>query len=376
MTDSVRIVSSEGEFAALAAPWNALAAEAVDGNTFLTHDWLFAWWAAYRPIARLRIITVERGGQLVGIAPMMLVREGGAERIFRRLRFLGDGTSETDHMNFIVRGADRHATVSRLLESIDGLDWDLAYFTQMPEESANTLQLLAHARSQGWIIDSRLVPCPRRLLPATYEELLRSLPSRLRTSIRSSRRALEAEFRVEFGQVSRPEELSSALNDLFRLHASRWQSKGQPGVFVSEAKRTFYMDLSARLLEAGTLRLYYLKLDDRVVAQQYCFEYNGSVLLLQEGFDAALAERNVGNVLRAMVFEALIADGAMAYDFLAGASRHKLAWSDAVPNDIDLRVFRPSFAGRTAHMLINARRWFARRVVGNGVPAVHSQGSA
>lgn len=359
MTDSVRIVTSEGEFAALAEPWNALAADAVDGNTFLTHDWLYTWWTAYRPAARLRIVTVERGGQLVGIAPMMVLREGGAERIFRRLRFIGDGTSETDHMNFIVRAEGRQATVARLLECIDGLDWDLAYFSQMPEHSDNTRQLLGHGRQHGWIIDSRLVPCPKRLLPETYEDLVRSLPSRLRTSIRSSRRSLEAEFKVEFGRVSRREDLGPALDDLYRLHASRWQAKGQSGVFVSDAKRTFYRDLSARLLKAGVLRLYYLKLDERVVAQQYCFEYQETVLLLQEGFDAGLADRNVGNVLRAMVFEALIADGAKAYDFLAGESRHKLAWSDSVPNDMDVRAIRPSVAGRFAHFLVTMRRRFA-----------------
>jgi CelD/BcsL family acetyltransferase involved in cellulose biosynthesis len=359
MTDSVRIITSEGEFAALAEPWNALAADAVDGNTFLTHDWLYTWWTAYRPVARLRIVVVERGGQLIGIAPMMVMREGGAERIFRRLRFIGDGTSETDHMNFIVRAEGRQATVERLLESIDGMDWDLAYFTQVPEASENTQQLLAHGRQRGWIIDSRLVPCPKRLLPKTYEDLLRSLPSRLRTSIRSSRRSLEAEFKVEFGRVSQREDLGPALDDLYRLHASRWQAKGQSGVFVSEAKRNFYRDLSARLLKAGVLRLYYLKLDGRVVAQQYCFEHKGTVLLLQEGFDAALADRNVGNALRAMVFEALIADGAMAYDFLAGASRHKLAWADTLPNDMDVRAIRPSVAGRLAHFLITVRRRFA-----------------
>ena len=43
----------------------------------------------------------------------------------------------------------------------------------MPEESANTLQLLEHAARRGWLLDQRKMPCPRRQLPASYDELLR-----------------------------------------------------------------------------------------------------------------------------------------------------------------------------------------------------------
>lgn len=360
MTYSVRTITTEAEFAALATAWNALATAAVDRCTFITHDWLYSWWTAYRPAARLRIVLIERDRELVGIAPMMVKREGGVERILRRLRFIGDGTSETDHMSFVVHADCRRDVMAQILGAIDTLDWDVAYFSQMPEQSSNTLQLLEHACRSGWIVDRLLVPCPRRTLPGLYEDLLKSLPSRLRTSIRSSRRDLEALHLVEFGRVQRREEIPDALEALYRNHASRWQSKGRAGVFVSENKRDFYRKLSARLFDAATLRLFFLKLDGVVVAQQYCFEFEGTVMLLQEGFDAGYAGNNVGNVLRAMVFEALIAEGATAYDFLAGASRHKLAWSDSIPNDIQLRAIRPTLAGRIVHALVSARRRLAQ----------------
>jgi CelD/BcsL family acetyltransferase involved in cellulose biosynthesis len=362
MTDSVRIVTSEGEFAALAAPWNALAAEAVDGNTFLTHDWLHSWWCAYRPNGQLKIVLVERAGAIVGIAPMMVQREGGLERALRRLRFIGDGTSETDHMNFIVTGGDRAGVLATLLDAIDHLSWDVAYFSQMPAGSHNTLQLLEHADRRGWLLDHLAVPCPRRRLPATYEELQRSLPGRLRTSIRSARRELESLYKVEFGQVLSVEELPHTLQSLYRNHASRWSAKGEEGVFVNAKKRDFYAALSTRLLRAGKLRFFHLKLDGRVVAQQYCFAHGATVYLLQEGFDSDFAKQSVGNVLRAMVFERLIAEGIESYDFLAGSSRHKRSWSDSEPDDLIVRAFRRSLMGRLAHGLATLRRNLRRSI--------------
>lgn len=361
MAYSTRVISTVEEFTALRGVWDELFSAAVDQNTFLTHAWLHSWWSAYQPSASLRIIVAEHMGRAVGIAPLMVQREGGLGKLLRRLRFVGDGTSETDHMNFIVRADDRRSILAALLAAIDDIGWDVAYFSQMPEESANTVQLLEHAAQRGWRLDRQIIPCPRRRLPTSYDELLRSLPSRMRTSIRSARRDLEANFKVDFGRYTRHEDLPEALEALYRNHAGRWKAKGELGVFVSDRKRVFYRQLSSRLLDQGTLRFFYLMLDGKVVAQQYCFEHDDTVFLLQEGFDIDFAKHNVGNVLRAMVFESLIADGAKAYDFLAGMSRHKQSWSDSAPNDLNVRAFRPSLTGRLAHGLAHWRTRLSKR---------------
>ena len=284
---------------------------------------------------------------------------------FRRMRFIGDGTSETDHMNFIVHSQDREDTLAALLEAIKRLPWDIAHFSQMPESSLNTKQVLQYAAKQNWLLGMQSVPCPRRALPGNYEDLLRGLPSRLRTAIRSARRELETKHRLEFGMCTAHEELPEALAALYRNHTGRWQAKGAQGVFVSQPKRAFYAELSSRLLDAGALRFYYLRVDGKVVAQQYCFAYGDTVLLLQEGFDMEFSKLNVGNVLRAMVFERLIANGVVTYDFLAGNSRHKQNWSDSAPNDLNIRACRPSIRGRLVHYLPSwierAKHWVAAR---------------
>ena len=167
---------------------------------------------------------------------------------------------------------------------------------------------------------------------------------------------------MEFGQVRHKEELLPALDALYKNHASRWQAKGEEGVFVSVRKRAFYEELSQRLLDAGTLRFFHLKVDDCIVAQQFCFEHDGTVYLLQEGFDHDFAKQNVGNVLRAMVFERLIAERVRTYDFLAGVSRHKQSWSDSVPNDLVVRAFRRNLLGRLAHGFASIRRNLSRPI--------------
>jgi CelD/BcsL family acetyltransferase involved in cellulose biosynthesis len=351
MNYEVRIVRSDADFSALRNEWDSLLAVSAEANTFMSHAWLEAWWRAYRPDAKLCIVLVMREGAICGIAPLMLAREPGMRRLVRRLRFIGDGTWETDHMNFVVSADRRRESLAALLEAIDALPWDVAHFSQMPKESESTNQVLEFAGSKGWLIGFSEVPCPRRTLPASYEELVRSLPSRLRTAIRSARRHLDEAFTVDFGWCTEVGDLPGYLDTLFRNHESRWRGKGEQGVFVDERKRAFYSDLSCRLLRTGALRFFHLKLNGSVVAQQFCFQHGDTVFLLQEGFAFEHANLSVGNVLRAMVFERLIADGVRHYDFLAGTSRHKQSWSDSAPLDLNVRACRPSLRGRAAHYL-------------------------
>ena len=147
MTYSIRSISADGEFTALASQWQELLRRSADANTFLSHAWLHSWWTCYRPNAKLRILLCEKGGQLRGIAPMMISREGVAGRIFRRMRFVGDGTSETDHMNFIVDQEERERDTCKPLEcdrrNCHGI---FAHFNHIPESSQNAGQLLQYAR--------------------------------------------------------------------------------------------------------------------------------------------------------------------------------------------------------------------------------------
>ncbi len=242
-----------------------------------------------------------------------------------------------------------------LLESLAGLDWDTAAFSNVPESSPTLAALRGWASRNRFHVEERLSPCPVRPIPESFDALLGSMPSRFRTAIRSTRRKLAAAYEVEFGLHEDAAGFEDALATLFANHESRWQARGESGVFVNERRREFYRILTPRLFESGALRFFYLKLDGRIVAQEYCFAHDGIVYLLQEGFDYALAKENIGNALRSYVFDYLIEHQYRAYDFLAGVTRHKMNWSESAPNDVTLNLSRPSLRGHWAFHDARAR---------------------
>ena len=329
--------------------WERLLAQATEANTFLTPAWLLSWWEAYAPEARLQAVVARRGSELAGLAPLMRVREACLGIPLRCLRFMGDGTFETDHMGFVTDEAEAARVRAALLDAVLALPWDTAVLTNIPAASGLAAAIGDWCRAHGLLVDTKTTPCPVRRIPESFDALLASMPSRFRTALRSTRRKLAAAHRVEFGLHDDPREFDAALQSLFDNHESRWRARGQGGVFTNPRRRRFYALLTRALHERGALRFFYLRLDGRTVAQEYCFAHGRTVYLLQEGFDYSLAALNLGNALRSFVFEHLIESGYDAYDFLAGTSRHKQNWSDAAPDDVTFRIARPSLRGRWAH---------------------------
>ena len=344
----VKIVSDLAELTGLRGEWSRLVNGAAGASTFLTPEWQLSWLEAYRPTAPLQAACAYLGDELVGLAPVMIERETCLGVPLRCLRFIGDGTFESDHLDFVLRADLADALRNVLLESLAGLDWDTAAFSNVPESSPTLAALRDWATRNRFHVEERLSPCPIRPIPESFDALLGSMPSRFRTAIRSTRRKLAAAYEVEFGLHQEPAGFEDALATLFANHESRWQARGESGVFVNEQRREFYRILTPRLFESGALRFFYLKLDGRIVAQEYCFAQDGVVYLLQEGFDYALAKENIGNALRSYVFDYLIEHQYRAYDFLAGVTRHKMNWSESAPNDVTLTLSRPSLRGNWA----------------------------
>lgn len=284
----------------------------------------------------------------MGFAPLMVVDEHRGMIPLRVLRLMGDGTFETDHAGAVATGADSRSVVEKIVAHLDRLHWDLAVLGPIPEGSLTQQVLMGWLGARGTPYEERLSPCPVAELPRSFDAVLSRMPSRFRTSLRSSRKRLGEKYTVEFGLHETAGEMPAALETLFCNHASRWEAKDSTGVFVIEQRRRFYTLLAQRLRERGWLYFFYLKLDGKIVAQQFCFGYGGTVFLLQEGFDYAFAKENVGNTLRGLVFEYLIDRDFRMYDFLAGESRHKSNWSTGIVNDWRVTAPRRNLRGLVA----------------------------
>ena len=346
--DRFEVIPIDGSsaLADIAPMWRDLLHSSTADTLFLTPEWMSAWWSAYAATGEGRsavVVVARRGRDIVGILPLQIAEERYRGRLpIRALRFLGDGTYDSDYLDFVVpRGEEEEvlpAFWSWLRRGAGPLRYDVARWYEIPTTSphyALTRSLATHA---GTLLSEERIGCVSVALPDSWDEYLGSLRPRMRTKIRSLRRDLEADHATTLIACSEASELHETLDSLFDLHQRRWATRGEPGALRGREKRRFYDALGRTLLERGWLDLHTLVVNGTPVAHQFCGRYQGTVYLLQEGYDPDWESMGVGNVLRAMLLERLIQEGVRTYDFLGGVSQHKLSWGGRIRESARLTV--------------------------------------
>ena len=340
--DRFEVVEPERALGALANRWSELLRASAADTVFLTPEWMSAWWAAYARGRTSAIVLARRGGEIVGILPLQIVEERYRGTIpIRVVRFLGDGTHDSDYLDFIAPRCEESvvpAFWAWLRGGAGPLRYDLARFNEIPVASPHYALVRGLAAESGALIEEERVGCVVTALPASWDGYVTGLKPRMRTKVRSLRRELETGRAVTLVPCASEEALDATLESLFALHQRRWAARGEPGVFGGSEKRAFYRALGRALLRRGWLDFHTLTVDGAPVAHQFCARYQGTSFLLQEGYDPTWETLGVGNVLRSMIVERLIAEGVGAYDFLAGVTDHKLSWGGTVKESARLTL--------------------------------------
>lgn len=160
------------------------------------------------------------------------------------------------------------------------------------------------------------------------------LPAKLPHSIEKNlayyrRRAARAE-------VTGPHELRAGdIDTLIELHARRWNSVAQPGVFGDTRVAAWHREAAAQLEGAGLLRLYGMRHRNELAAILYALSAKGVTYFYLSGFDPELAALGLGTILIGHAVECAEREGCTRFDFLRGREAYKFHWG---------AVERPTYA--------------------------------
>ncbi len=264
------------------ADWLRLAERCPEAPPFLHPAWQTTWWEVF------------------GGAPLHTVQVDGALAVCfeydGRLVFVGNGIS--DQLGIL---AENDAAARALVAELSHHRLDLQ---EIPEGSP--LLALPHE------------PCSVSPVVA----LAGTLPSNMRRNLKRGWRDLEKLGRVEVRHSPGPD----FLDDLFRLHAARWQADGEPGVLADPKVERFHRLVAPRLAEAGMLRMHAVLLDDRVVGVVYAFRRGSTLYSYLGGYEPELRDVSPGALAIDAAVQQAREEGCTHYDFLRGAEKYKYAW--------------------------------------------------
>ena len=333
----INVITDIREFQELRDEWNGLLDASASWNPFLTWEWMRAWWTHLRETATLNVITVHEGGQLIAIAPLMLVRRG----LSQRLEFIGIGGAGADYLDLIVRKGHEPPALDSLSRHFDEQQIALHLDHLPPNPLAAGLSLT------GWnAIEASPDVCPFiDLSPHTWDSYLTSLGPSHRANFRRRLRGLEAKFTLSFKPVLSQEDRQLATDGLFLFHDQRWTCGGSTA-FSTTPLRAFHQDLTRSALDSGWLRMYALSLNDKLAATMYGFARDGRFYFYQHGYDAAYSRYSLGLVLMGLSIRAAIDERMREFDMLYGHEPYKMLWAARQRPLGRLMLFPPRLAGR------------------------------
>jgi CelD/BcsL family acetyltransferase involved in cellulose biosynthesis len=308
-------IDADEEMEALVPEWEALWQRVPEATPFQSPHWLMPWWHQFGT-GRPRILTARADGRLVGVLPLYELPAPD------RIKLLPLGISVSDYLDALIDPAHANAAAILLAAISDIPSWQECHLPDLPPEAA-----LARAAAPPGLAETRHPgePCPVLTLPSHPADLATIVPKKTLRDVHQARSRSEAigAVAIETADFST---LDSALDDLFRLHKSRWQERGEDGVLADPAVRAFHRAAAPELCTAGMLRLYRLRIGGAVAGIYYGFHRHDRAYAYLGGFDPEMTRLSPGAQLLDHAIRAAIDEGAREFHFLRGGESYKYTW--------------------------------------------------
>jgi CelD/BcsL family acetyltransferase involved in cellulose biosynthesis len=167
--------------------------------------------------------------------------------------------------------------------------------------------------------------CPVLALPDAVAELREVVPPKTLRDLRQARRRAAAAGTVAVMRAC-SNTVSGFMQDFFRLHENRWGPIAGHGVCADPMVRAFHLTAAQRMVDAGMLRLYLLRLGNSTAAAYYGFTAKRTAYAYLSGFDPQFGEFGPGTQIVAHAIEEAVREGAREFHFLRGGETYKYAW--------------------------------------------------
>jgi len=333
MTSEIEIRT---EIEPIAGEWDGLA-DRLGAAPSMYSGWI-AVWQRWFGSGELAIVCVRDRGELTGLLPV--VRRRGA--------ISSPANWHTPSFEPLAASPETSTQLVRaaLASRPHRLDFAFVYADSAQLELCGTAAQALRYHTVSRVIERS----PYVKIDTDWQAFEAALPSRRRSKLRRFRRRLEERGSIAIELERGGRELGPMLAEGFAIEASGW--KGERGTAINSRPETkgFYEEIARWAAERGWLRLWFLRLDGRVIAFAFCLEHAGRQYELKVGFDTDYASNGPGILLTRARLEHSFEAGLKSYEFLGQAEKHKLDWTDHCRELARLQAFAPTVAGQASRL--------------------------
>jgi CelD/BcsL family acetyltransferase involved in cellulose biosynthesis len=351
---SIQLIEHSADIPLTATTWNAMVSLNETNSVFQTYEWFDSWWRTFGAGHRLFFLLVQKNGEIVGFAALMLRHQllGGP-----RLEFVGTGNA--DYQDFVLVPEHKEAAMVAICSFLDARAWcwRSAWFCNVPSSSSTLVHLRRIGAAHGLhVIDTAVMRCPSLQLQSEGREAERLLK---KYSLKRPVNWFTSRGEVRFRQLTSQGEIEAMLPVFFDQHVRRYREAGRASLFETPRQRSFYWALAAALHSAGWLLFSVVEFNGQPIAFHFGFDYFGSIIWYKPSFEVKYAEHSPGLLLTRKLIEDGVARSRREIDFTIGDEPFKDRFANMSRFNVSLSMY---------HSLPNAwgaRAWLSvRHVVG------------
>jgi len=370
----INIIEDAERLPHLVDEWTELLEHSEQDCVFLTPEWLTTWWRCFeRDQWTLRLMTVRRQSQLLGIAPLFsrLRTLGGLMR-HQSTEFLGTGVVGSDYLDIIARHGEEEMVRVAMTDYFNYAK-PVVTLSHWLTRSAEADGMVTQLEMSGWQVKRSMIEsCPYITLRGhTWESYLDSLGANHRYNFTRRLKNLRKVGVVEFDVVEKEDQRRDALQAFMALHAVAWQERGGSQAMQTSRELAFHDAFTRTALERGWLRLFLLRVNGRPVGALYGFRRGPRFYFYQSGYDPAWRKHSVGLVTMGLAIKQALAEGAEEYDLLHGTEAYKFRWAKETRELSRVHLFPPSWRGWLYRASLEAesqgkhaaRRWLPQTIL-------------
>ena len=316
----ISLVENESLFADLRDEWGDLLNDSAANRIFMTREWQSIWWDAYQPGDIWTLTVRADDGDLLGLAPWFIDRQGG-ERVVRAI-----GCADvTDYLEVIARHGFEEAVIEALVEHLGTHQdaFDRVELCNVPQDSPMLDLMPRLAEAAGMTVRTEVEDvCPLIRLPAQWQDYVAGLDKKNRHELRRKIRRAAGAAEVAWYVVNGEHYIIVELDKCLALMAASSEEKA---IFLQdEPNQKFFKSMVPAMAERGWLQLAFLTVNGEPAASYLNFDYGNRVLVYNSGHNAGEhGHLSPGIVLLARLIEYAIEEGRDVFDFLRGDEPYK-----------------------------------------------------
>lgn len=348
---TVDVLERIEELRCIAADWDALAYRS--GTPLLSADWFLACAETLCAESDLRVVVVRRAGALCAVAPLVVVRGEGGER----LEVLGV-SALYEPSGFLY---DTDESLHHLVSKIVSLRMP-AVLDRIPAESPLAGMFRELIGYRGVIFSRSTAPAAYVATIGSWEEYFQSISGQRRYDYRRKRKRTERFGRVGV-RIERPrggDGLPLMLEEVFRVEGAGWKGRSGSGLLANERVRKFIARYSEMACDRGTLAVCFLEIEEQPIATILGIVWEKRFWVLKIGYDERWARCSPGIQLTMETIRYAFEQGFKGYEFLGSEEPWQAIWPRS-RHDLTSVVLYPMSVTGFLSLCVDLQRFLLRR---------------